>query len=110
MPAGPMIISSNFRTWPKRASPCRMKFARNGKICSNNEREKNVKSFWVSALLASTLAMSVQAQEYPNKSIRVLVSFAPGGVVDTSTRIVTSKITEALNWHFVVDNRPGANG
>ena len=29
---------------------------------------------------------------------------------DTSTRIVTGKITEALNWHFVVDNRPGANG
>jgi len=38
------------------------------------------------------------------------VSFAPGGVVDTSTRIVTSKITEALGWQFVVDNRPGANG
>jgi tripartite-type tricarboxylate transporter receptor subunit TctC len=57
-----------------------------------------------------SFTVSAQAQDYPNKSIRVLVSFAPGGVVDTSTRIVTSKITEALNWHFVVDNRPGANG
>jgi tripartite-type tricarboxylate transporter receptor subunit TctC len=62
------------------------------------------------ACLASALALTANAQDYPNKSIRVLVSFAPGGVVDTSTRIVTSKITEALNWHFVVDNRPGANG
>jgi tripartite-type tricarboxylate transporter receptor subunit TctC len=69
-------------------------------------------------LLASTLAIAANAQDpltgsgqaYPSKSIRVLVSFAPGGVVDTSTRIVTTKITEALNWHFVVDNRPGANG
>jgi tripartite-type tricarboxylate transporter receptor subunit TctC len=57
-----------------------------------------------------SFTVSAQAQDYPNKSIRVIVSFAPGGVVDTSTRIVTSKITEALNWHFVVDNRPGANG
>ena len=56
------------------------------------------------------LAAACHAQDYPTKSIRVLVSFAPGGVVDTSTRIVTSKITEALGWHFVVDNRPGANG
>ena len=66
-----------------------------------------------SAMLASALvflALGTCAQEYPTKSIRVLVSFAPGGVVDTSTRIVTSKITEAVGWQFVVDNRPGANG
>jgi len=60
--------------------------------------------------LAMALPLGATAQEFPAKSIRVLVSFAPGGVVDTSTRIVTSKITEALGWHFVVDNRPGANG
>ncbi len=57
-----------------------------------------------------TLPLTVAAQDYPTKSIRVLVSFAPGGVVDTSTRIVTGKIAEALGWQFVVDNRPGANG
>ena len=56
------------------------------------------------------LPLTAAAQDYPTKSIRVLVSFAPGGVVDTSTRIVTGKITEALGWQFVVDNRPGANG
>jgi tripartite-type tricarboxylate transporter receptor subunit TctC len=61
-------------------------------------------------LIALAAPLAVHAQDYPNKSIRVIVSFAPGGVVDTSTRIVTSKITEALGWHFVVDNRPGANG
>lgn len=61
-------------------------------------------------VFAMALAAACHAQDFPTKSIRVLVSFAPGGVVDTSTRIVTSKITEALGWHFVVDNRPGANG
>ena len=69
-----------------------------------------MKKSLAAVIVAATMAISAQAQEYPSKSIRVLVSFAPGGVVDTSTRIVTSKIAEALNWHFVVDNRPGANG
>jgi tripartite-type tricarboxylate transporter receptor subunit TctC len=61
-------------------------------------------------LLALPLAFAAGAQEYPTKPIRVLVPYAPGGVVDTTTRIVTNKITERLGWQFVVDNRPGGNG
>jgi len=57
-----------------------------------------------------SLAFAAAAQEYPTKPIRVLVPYAPGGVVDTTTRIVTNKITERLGWQFVVDNRPGGNG
>lgn len=56
------------------------------------------------------LAPWARAQDYPTKPIRVLVPYAPGGVVDTSTRILTNKITERLGWQFVVDNRPGGNG
>jgi tripartite-type tricarboxylate transporter receptor subunit TctC len=63
------------------------------------------------ALLAAILfATAACAADYPTKPIRVLLPFAPGGVVDTSTRILTNKITETLGWQFVVDNRPGANG
>jgi tripartite-type tricarboxylate transporter receptor subunit TctC len=62
------------------------------------------------ALGALALATSVSAQDYPTKPIRVLVPFAPGGVVDTSTRILAMKMTERLGWTFVIDNRPGANG
>jgi tripartite-type tricarboxylate transporter receptor subunit TctC len=68
---------------------------------------------FVTFLLASVLAAAVSgawAQAYPSKPIRVLVPFAPGGVVDTSTRILTNKMTERLGWTFVVDNRPGGNG
>jgi tripartite-type tricarboxylate transporter receptor subunit TctC len=61
-------------------------------------------------LLALPLAFPAAAQEYPTKPIRVLVPYAPGGVVDTTTRIVTNKITEKLGWQFVVDNRTGGNG
>ncbi len=66
----------------------------------------------IAILLAALFASTAQAADnkYPIKPIRVLVPFAPGGVVDTSTRILTNKITETLGWQFVVDNRPGANG
>ena len=62
------------------------------------------------AMVAFALSSGALAQGYPNKPIRVLVPFAPGGVVDTSTRILTNKMTERLGWTFVIDNRPGANG
>jgi len=62
----------------------------------------------ITALLA--VMTPAHAQNYPTKPIRVLVPFAPGGVVDTSTRILTNKLTERLGWTFVIDNRPGGNG
>ena len=60
--------------------------------------------------IAVTLAPAAQAQDYPNRPIRLLVAFAPGGVVDTAARVLTSKMTERLGWQFVVDNRTGGNG
>ena len=58
-------------------------------------------------LLAAPLA---QAQEYPNKPIRMLVPFAPGGAVDTTARVLAQAMQQRLNWQFVVENRPGGNG
>ena len=63
-----------------------------------------------SLALALPLAFTAAAQDYPKKPIRVLVPYAPGGVVDTTTRIVTNKITEQLGWRIVVYNRTGGNG
>lgn len=64
----------------------------------------------IAIVLSLLLTGAAAAQEYPSRPIRVLVPFAPGGVVDTSTRILTNKLTERLGWQFVVDNRPGGNG
>ena len=64
---------------------------------------------WLIALLA-VVSLTASAQDYPSKPIRILVPFAPGGVVDTSTRILTLKMSERLGWNFVIENRPGGNG
>ena len=61
------------------------------------------------ALTALTTA-SAQAQNYPNRPIRVLVPFAAGGAVDTLARIVGQKLSENLGQPVIVENRPGAGG
>jgi tripartite-type tricarboxylate transporter receptor subunit TctC len=61
-------------------------------------------------LVFAFLGFAVQAQDYPNKPIRMLVPFAPGGVVDTTARVLAQAMQQRLNWQFAVENRPGGNG
>ena len=49
-------------------------------------------------------------QAYPNKPIRLIVGFAPGGNTDTVARIVGQKLGERLGTQVVIDNRGGAGG
>ena len=63
------------------------------------------------ALLAQPfLAGAALAQDFPSRPIRVIVPFAPGGVVDVTARILTQKMTERLGWNFIVENKAGGNG
>jgi len=55
-------------------------------------------------------AVSVPAQNYPVRPIRVLVAQAAGGPTDVTTRIYGTKMSELLGQQMVVDNRPGAGG
>jgi len=75
------------------------------------QRQTFVK-FAITSLLA-TLAFSAHCQDaasYPNKSIRIIVNFPPGGTVDVMTRSVAQKLTEKWSQPVVIDNRPGAGG
>ena len=65
----------------------------------------------VSALLAGALAGQALAQSpaYPNRPVRLLVPFTPGGGTDILARIVGAKMYESMGQQVVVDNRPGAN-
>jgi tripartite-type tricarboxylate transporter receptor subunit TctC len=64
-----------------------------------------------SALVVLGLSpIAAQAEEYPDRSIRIIVSQTPGGVVDVSARIVGEKLGNILGRQIVIESRPGASG
>jgi tripartite-type tricarboxylate transporter receptor subunit TctC len=60
--------------------------------------------------LALLAAWPAHAQEWPQKPVRIVVSFAPGGNSDIVARLTGQRLSEALGQQFVVENRPGASG
>lgn len=66
----------------------------------------------IALLVAGTLALGAgaQAQDYPNRPVRMIVAVPPGGPADTLARLVGPHLTAALGQTVVIDNRAGANG
>jgi len=64
----------------------------------------------LAVLAAFALAQSAWAQGYPNRSIKLVVTFSIGGASDLAARVVGQKLSEALGQPVVVENRLGANG
>ena len=58
--------------------------------------------------LAATLP--VGAENFPQKTLRMIVPYAPGGIVDYVGRLTAQRLTENLGHNVIVDNRPGAGG
>jgi tripartite-type tricarboxylate transporter receptor subunit TctC len=60
------------------------------------------------AIALALLGASALAQSYPNRPIRLVVGFTPGGVSDVLARAMSAKLSQNLGQQVVVDNRPGA--
>ena len=64
----------------------------------------------VAALMIMSTFAPAGAQSYPNKTIRLVVPFGPGGPTDVSARLVAQLAQSALGQSVVIENRPGAGG
>jgi tripartite-type tricarboxylate transporter receptor subunit TctC len=58
----------------------------------------------------ATVSFAAAAQAYPDKPIKILIPFPPGGGTDFVSRMVGTKLGELTGWQIVLENRPGAGG
>jgi len=63
--------------------------------------------FLAAALVAALAAGSAIAGDYPNKAVRLVVGYPPGGTTDVLARLITGWLTEHMGQQFIVENKPG---
>jgi tripartite-type tricarboxylate transporter receptor subunit TctC len=65
---------------------------------------------WMTAVALAALISAANAETYPSKPVRVIVTSTAGGPLDLFTRLVTQKMEQELKQPFVVEDRAGAGG
>ena len=61
-------------------------------------------------ILISCLSLQVNAQSYPNRVIKLVVPFPPGGLIDNAARLIGPELSKELGQPVVIENKPGAGG
>lgn len=69
-----------------------------------------MKQWGVGFVLTMGCVLGALAQTFPQKPIKVVIGFPPGGGIDIVARLIAPKLSESLGQPVVIDNRPGANG
>ena len=64
----------------------------------------------ISVFVCAMLSTALQAADYPDRAVRVIVTFPAGGGTDIVARMVIQKLAERMGGSFVIDNRGGAGG
>jgi tripartite-type tricarboxylate transporter receptor subunit TctC len=68
-----------------------------------------IHKYALALLAALAFGEGAQAQNYPTKTVHIIVPLAAGGAADTITRAIAQRLTEVWNQQVVVENKPGAN-
>lgn len=75
------------------------------------QKRKIIATLLTTAAASLGLVSATYAQSaYPTKAIRLIVPFTPGGVTDTSARLIADQMTKRLGQQVIVENKPGASG
>ncbi len=71
-------------------------------------RRRPARRLWVLGAAAVCLLAEAQAQDYPNRPLRIVVPFSAGGAVDGPTRVIAQELSKRLGQQINVENKPGA--
>ena len=88
------------------------KFKQSAKAGSSNKPHAIIPAIILSLGVAGSFltTLSAQAQAFPNKPIRLVCPFPPGGAVDIASRAIAQELSKNLGQPVTVDNKPGAGG
>jgi tripartite-type tricarboxylate transporter receptor subunit TctC len=88
------------------------KFKQSAKAGGSNKPNAIIPAIILSLGVAGSLltTLSAQAQAFPNKPIRLVCPFPPGGAVDIASRAIAQELSKNLGQPVTVDNKPGAGG
>lgn len=111
-------LGSSSGNWCAAPQPCACVCCATGESCRSEWRLSiltSVKFIWLAALVIISGAYSVAAtaaevNAWPQKPVRLIVPFPPGGAVDPLARLLSARLPAHLGQVFIVDNRPGASG
>jgi tripartite-type tricarboxylate transporter receptor subunit TctC len=69
-----------------------------------------LKRAMVALILALASSLSATAQDWPSKSVRIIVPFGPGSTPDVVARLIAERLQQRFGQPFVIEDRPGASG
>jgi tripartite-type tricarboxylate transporter receptor subunit TctC len=69
----------------------------------------HVKRWLIALLTIVAIAASARAETFPNRTIRIIVPYAPGGSIDLTARVIAKNLQDSVGQSVIVENKPGAN-